>query len=568
MSKPYKNLPPPNFWRKLGLQAAVVALVLTLVCFGIYKAYGSWRKSGLLKDARAHFAKGDYPSALLSAKWVIEADPLHQEANLLAADIADRAGQPDAVAWRRRVVQLNPGAAEPALAWARTAVKFGQFEAAQAALDAVPEAARAKANYQQLAGGVAAGSGRPQDAGKFYAEAFRLDPANEMHVYNHANWMLQTEKDADRRKVAEAMLEKLTNSATVGTHAHRGLLNAAAERRLWARALAHSLALTQQPGASPADWALHLQALAALKDPRLTADLARAQAAANQPLLVVVILHWMETHGRAEEAISWAASLKPELTGDANVAVTLAECLDSAKKWEGLKAHTATGNWKDKEYLRLAYSSRAYRELGDLGNANTRWTAAALAVRNPESASQLVLRLGQWGWKAEASELLWKMADNSSSTWALGALNRLYQSELNTGGLLRVATALVKADPTNDAARNNVASLSLLLNKDVPQSTALAAELYAKHPKRVVIAATHAFALLKADRAAEALKVMEAFKPEELRIPGIAATYGLLLRTAGRKEAAEYLAIADKAPLLPEERALVKQSLSALSAQP
>lgn len=561
MSKPYKKPAELHFWRKLGLQIGVIVVAVGLLGAGSYFGYRAWRESSLLKEARGHLAKNDFASAMLTARRLIELDPAHLEANRIAAEASDRAEHPDAVAWRQRVNQLEPKDPETGLAWARTAVKFGQFPSAQAALDVVPKEAHSTPGYQQLAGGVAVGMGRPAEAGKFYAEALRLEPASEQNRFNHANWTAQFDKDAGRRKAAEGELITLTQSPKLGIHAHRALLNLSVETKRWDEAKRHGVVLTGRPAATPADWALYLRTLDALKDGSIESELARAQGAADEPLKVVVVLQWMNDHGRAGKAVEWAGGLKPEILASPNVAVALADSYDASSQWEKLLAHARKGDWKDKEFLRNAYVARAHRQLGDLGNSGSNWSVAVMQARTPEKANQLVLRVGQWGWKMEALELLWKMTEGPNAAWALGALNRLYQNDLNTKGLLRVAMELSKLEPGNSAAGNNVAALSLLLGENLEGATKLAAELFAKHPKSIGIASTHALALYKNGKAEEALKVLEAFKPEELRHPGIASTYGVVLAALGRPEAREVLEIADKAPLLPEERALVAKGL-------
>lgn len=566
MSKPYKHQSPPDFWKKLARQLAVLIVAIALVFLAADKGYGVWRKSALLREARAHFAKDDYASALLTTRRVIELQPDHREANQLAADITDKAGHPDSVDWRARVCELNPGDVNAALAWARTAVKFGKFPTAQKALDSVAPEARARADYQQLEGGVMVGLGRPREAGKFYDEALRLEPGNDQNRFNRANWILQLDPDAEHKKSAEADLTKLTESPKYAAYAHRALLNFAADTRRWDTALVHSSVLTKGKEVAPADWALHLESLAALKSTELESELSRAQtASASQPLLVVAILEWMNQHGRAEGAIAWAASLQPEIAADPNVALSLAGCLDTAKQWPQLRDHVRGAKWKDKDALRLAYAARAYRELGNGGSSNDSWNVALSEARTPEKANQLLVRLTQWGWKREAGELLWKMADGPHGSWALGALSRSYQADLDTKGMLRVATALVAREPANEAARNNVAALSLLLDQDTTNATALAAELFKQHPRSIGIASTHALALWKQGKGDEALQVLETFKTAELRHPAIASTYGLLLAWAKRPEAREILQIAEKASLLPEERQLVKKALGELA---
>jgi L-asparaginase/Glu-tRNA(Gln) amidotransferase subunit D len=60
---------------------------------------------------------------------------------------------------------------------------------------------------------------------------------------------------------------------------------------------------------------------------------------------------------------------------------------------------------------------------------------------------------------------------------------------------------------------------------------------------------------------AEALKVIEQLKPQELQNPSIAGYYGLILKATGNTTKAKaYLEAASKARLLPEEKKLFDQA--------
>jgi hypothetical protein len=65
-----------------------------------------------------------------------------------------------------------------------------------------------------------------------------------------------------------------------------------------------------------------------------------------------------------------------------------------------------------------------------------------------------------------------------------------------------------------------------------------------------------------------AVKVMSQLTPEQLHDPSIAAYYGIVLAGAGQNDAArEYFALAEKAPLLPEEEELVTRAKASLARQ-
>ena len=555
-----------NFWSKFALQIGIVVITVVVLSVGGWKGYKVWQVNSLIRQARTHFEKNDYQSALIAGRRAIELNPSSKDATRVVADIVDRVGIAEAVHWRRRVAELNPGSTPDTLAWARTAVKYANFLSAKNALDAVPQSARANANYQQLAAGVAVGLGRPQDAGVFFAEARRLEPGNEQHQFNHAHWTLEFDRDPARRGAAEAALQKLTASSQFSIHARRALAGSKIAGGKWEAAFAESQLLVADASATTADRLQHLDLLERLKNPELENFLAATQAAAKDALAVTAVLHWMNEHARAEAALVWVATLDKKITDDPNVASGVAACLDAAKQWARLREHAKAGVWKDKEFLRFAYLSRAQRELGDSFSADSNWaTATNTALRAQESTEQLILRANRWGWRSQARELLWSASNGMFAKWALERLARLYQAELDAEGLLRVSTKLAEVDAKNDAARNNIAAILLLLGRDTEKATAMAAQLFAKHPQSAGIASTHAFALHKAGRSAEALVLLEKFPPAQLREPAIASTYGVILASAGRLEARQILTIAAKAPLLPQERLLVTEALKKLS---
>jgi predicted Zn-dependent protease len=115
-------------------------------------------------------------------------------------------------------------------------------------------------------------------------------------------------------------------------------------------------------------------------------------------------------------------------------------------------------------------------------------------------------------------------------------------------------------------ARNNFAQLALLLNVDVQNARITARDLYNQNPKNPIFASTYAFALEQAGDPKQALKVMSELTPEQLRVPNMAAYYGIILAAANKpQEAAEYLQLAEQARLLPEEEALVNRSRTAIA---
>jgi len=99
----------------------------------------------------------------------------------------------------------------------------------------------------------------------------------------------------------------------------------------------------------------------------------------------------------------------------------------------------------------------------------------------------------------------------------------------------------------------------------LPKAHELASEVFAKHSDQAIVASTYAYSLYMQGRTKEGLAVLNRLKPEALETPAIALYYGLLLGSSGEtNRAAKYLGIAQKADLMPEEKALLAEALKGL----
>jgi Flp pilus assembly protein TadD len=129
----------------------------------------------------------------------------------------------------------------------------------------------------------------------------------------------------------------------------------------------------------------------------------------------------------------------------------------------------------------------------------------------------------------------------------------------DTVGLWKMTSRWVAANPTDDAAGNNFAMLSFLLNREVTRACQLAQKLYEKHPREWAYVSTYAYSLHILGRSRQAVEVMDTLDPEQLEAPDLAAYYGIFLAATGdRERAARYLKFGESADLMPEEWELVR----------
>jgi predicted Zn-dependent protease len=118
-----------------------------------------------------------------------------------------------------------------------------------------------------------------------------------------------------------------------------------------------------------------------------------------------------------------------------------------------------------------------------------------------------------------------------------------------------------KMNPADLSAKNNLAMTALLLDARELRPQALARETYRKAPTNPAYASTYAFSLHLQKHSAQALKVFERLKPNELEHASVALYYGIVLQATGNGERArKYLDIAAGTKLLPEEQKLLVQA--------
>ena len=244
--------------RRLALAAVVAA-----IAFGGQRGYAVWRKNHLAQQTSAFVRQNDYASAVLVARRLLELDPNNPIACRALAEMAEKAGQPAAVSWRQRLAQSEPTLPNQ-LALAKSAIRFGQVDLADVVLQAVPEASRQRADYQQIAGAQALTRQDPAAA-----QALALAP-NDPSIELSLAILRLPSPDPQVAAAARATLERLVSEAKVRPEALRALtaLTLAQGNRESAKKWASEL--MSNPEANFSDALLNFQAV---QDPSALADL-------------------------------------------------------------------------------------------------------------------------------------------------------------------------------------------------------------------------------------------------------------------------------------------------------
>lgn len=548
-----------------------VKIVLGLALFigliwGGHRAVVRLKQDRLLKQAHASFAKHDDRWAVIAAQRVFELDPKNAEACRILADVLERQGAPAAVEWRQQVLKLQPGSLDDILALARTALRIGQIEMAEHALEKVAPQDAKLASVHELKGEVALAQNNAATAQAEFAEALRIDPQNKRNQMNLAVAQLQSTSSEERNAASETV-QKFLDDAELQKPAARALRDYGLRERDPRIALANAERLAKFPNAEFQDRLAYLHMLRQLNHPDYAVQLLDVQEeAATDPAKTYALLMWLSSTQQDVLALDWAKRLPPATLIKWPVAGAMAECYAAAKDWADLEEACRTADWGEMEYLRHAALARAFREQGKTVEAEREWNAAYKAVGSDgNKISTLQKTVARWGWKNESLELLWQLSkDPAQQIGALNALYEYYGSEGDTANLYRVSTRLTELQPDDPRMMNNVAQLALLLGVDKTRAGRLAQKVHEQEPANAAYASTFAFSLYTQGQVAEALNVFRNVDGAELRNPSIAAYYGIVLVAAGEKDKArEYLQLARTATLLPEEKELVARATAA-----
>ena len=550
------------FSKKLNV-AAMVILIAAGVAGYRYSMprYRAYVEQQYARQADQYVKKRDFHRAYLRAHQVLELNPDNSTATRVNADLSDWANLPYALYWRQRTVALAPSSTSR-LALAATAIRLEQapYPTAAKALAEVDPECRLTASYHLVAGALALKLNQIGEAEKHYAEALRIQPDNPVTRMSLAVLQLQS-KNPNIIRDSRMTLELLNTDGKLGILPMRSLVAQSIASQDYARAEQISSQILTNAQAAFGDRLLHLTILHNAARTNFQGFLKETQQKAmERPVYIGELASWLNQYGFSSQAITWLRGLPRETASQALIPLALADSYATLKQWKEMEDYLDGEQWSGMEHIRIAMLSYAIKNQADKERAIFSWDRAVrLASENPGALSILAQTALSWGWIPEADQVLWRSATKfPKDPWALMMLQNLYTVRRDTVGLRRAYQTLMRQDPKDKLARNNFAMVSLLSGYELPTAHGYAAELYAAEPANPIFASTYAFSLHLQGKSKEGLAVLRALKPAELADPGLAVYYGILLAAVGDiKASKDYLGMADKAVLLPEEVALV-----------
>ncbi len=556
-------------WKRSLVVLSLLAVAATAAAAAWY-GFSRWQQHRLANQAAELFRKGDLRGAYFTAGRILQKDPRDLAACRISAHVAEIDRSPVAIFWRQKIADILPGTAAPLIDLAVTATGFGETYIAGGALAQVSPADRGTLPWLQAAAGLAIAESRHAAAEEHLAAALKLDPQNESLQLSLATLRLGL-SDAARAAEAKAVLDRLREKPQFRQEAMRALLADARRRGDSALALNIAADLRKGPAASLADDLRYLDELHHSANPALGAELDKLRnGAVGHPGSIYAVMTWMTAHNLATKSAQWAESLAPKIRAQMPVPLAESEALTALHDWKRLRELVRDADWGDMDFLRLAIHARVLLESDSQRRRRTEfrtaWERATNATRgNPNSLMMLGRLVNGWGWDDEAAQAWWLAAKNSAGgRVALKALFEKFSSAKNTRELYRVARRVLELEPASPVAKNNVASLALLLGEDEAEAHRIAEEIHRLSPGQPAIATTYALSLHRRKRTAEAVAVLKKLPPQAFSEPSAAACFGSLLAENGERDAARpllELAERQKQQLFPEEAAMAAETL-------
>ncbi|HEU5396378.1 MAG TPA: tetratricopeptide repeat protein, partial [Verrucomicrobiae bacterium] len=285
-----------------------ICTVVLLLGYCSFRGYEVWKQNHWMTLAKEFAAKGDGRDEYLCLQQVLRTSPKNVEACRLMANVTEAAHSPEALAWRQRVLDLNPDSLDDRLALARSAVIFRDYAMATNTLAGIDAAGRATAGYYNVAGALAIAQNRLAEAEADFRQAVQLDPTNPLPKLNLAIVQLHGHNPQDMAQ-ARLVLQQISQTSTnliIRSQAERELISDALQRKDNETALALSQKLARQNYALFTDKLLRLEVLDKTGNGAYPTEFAAVKReAAGQPQDLSALVIWLMERHQPGEALAW-----------------------------------------------------------------------------------------------------------------------------------------------------------------------------------------------------------------------------------------------------------------------
>jgi thioredoxin-like negative regulator of GroEL len=550
--------------------AAALALIVVLGTYGS-KLYSGWRETRLLKRASAMLDNKDFAGADRLARQVLEVHGDSLSAFYILADATEKQNSQQTVSWRAQIARLQPDNIDAQLNLASAALRFGQIDLARKTLAIIAPRAQDRAAFHVVAGWLARAEGNAAEQEHHFEIAAQKDPKNDVYQFNLAAIQIHSADPAKIKRARES-LNRLMEKPQFRSGALRALLNDAVDQKDVETADRLAQQLQMSPDVTFGDYLLCLNFYRKLDAKKFDNLLEKVKpVAARNPGDLGLLMDWMNENGMAADVIKWMEKLPAEATGHPAPAIAIAAAFAELKNWSRLRRWTRSESWGTDDYLRLAYQGFAAhqsRQAGADAEFDTLWREALRAAADHSDHELVLARLAsKWNLPIE-SEALWSRLSRNSATRreALDALYKLYRSVSDPKKLYDVLQRLHENSPNEVGISANLARLGLNIDQNTRQAQDLAKQAYEQAPTDVNAAVAYAFSLYVQGRTMEGLDVIQKLRPDAMHDPHNAVYAAVLFLDVNQPDTAkEYIQIAKRGPLYPEEKRLLEDEVTKIS---
>jgi len=452
---------------------AVVGGLAVLGAVGYYvgePAWAHWQSRQALAQSRVFEAKKDYNSMLLALRRATQLAPRDRFVWEETARELGEIGSPEELTAREELTRLRPGDRIVQLAFAEEALRFGRYDTAKTALDAVDDASKTDLEYQRLAVRLAVAQGQASELRVQLKKLLKLEPKNANARFTYAALNLWG-SDAAAAEAARQEMNLLLDEPTTR-------LRAAIEMITEAVRHGTPLRVHQVLQRCLSVFAPDSPALAVDSDVQRWEALLAALKKAAPPVAsdTALLARWLADMRRVPEALAWLESLPAALRTAPMVldltAQLAAEGKDDAELAKALTAK-AWGAWAPAAW-QLAIQYRQERERPPGSPPPVQWTDVIKASGDTFDGLRNLARLANaWQRPADADAAWLALLDRAPMiTWVYQALESSYVSQGNLAGLLALYTRWSQTFPLDDTITERLTFTAVLLDRVSAATTA------------------------------------------------------------------------------------------------
>jgi hypothetical protein len=527
-----------------------------------WPAYKNWRQAKLEKMTQTFMAARDYDNALLTARQALRDNQRNVALWRLAASAAAAKNTPDAIYYQANLVRLETSLSNQ-LELIRLALKYDDYRDAIDAIENITPKAKDNAEFHELAARTYLAISRPVPAKVHLNSLVSLRPDDAKARLDLAEIELKEDTDHSNSSL-RAEIFALSKVAELHIRALEMLLRDSIAAEDPTRSVELAKLLRQSADLSGEQRVLVLAGLTEGHDADAPDYRRELQTAfLTDPKGAVALAKYYQKTGLTSEARKWFDRLPDDVRKNLGVQEAVATAYLQWGDWVRLDQALAGSQWKEREFMRHAYTAYSARKNGRMADAGNAWRLAVIQAGDSiHNTSELLTLVAKWGWQSEQYDLVWKL-------FALMPRNETISGQLiawehfqgHTSNLNRIFARLVEFSGDDRMLKNNFAYSSLLLDANLSKAYEIAQVNYKAEPANPYFVTTEALALYKQGKAPEALALMQGMRPAALSVPERAMYLAVYRAATGDASgAADLLGGLKAVKLLPEERSLVSKA--------